>query len=257
MSSPTHKNLSSLIEQPESRSRNWTKDGLTETRIYIAEWDVAKAAQKAPNTLGSGDLSGYIIRSSNVDAVRGLAGRLTDVWAVGGDDADPETNPLPSDEVGVSATNQSPRTERHPRYISLAALTVGSGETLEYVMEVINTIARATDPSTRNINIVKINGSGLTAPQKALALNLVAKLRNGNESYYLATLRYSWATHSYSVPSSVRGGSIESISGPLASYFTGTISWLREADDLQFSNGIWRHTRSWLGADAWDSELYA
>jgi hypothetical protein len=237
MSSATLKNLGSLIEQPESRSRNWSKEGLTETRIYVAEYAVAKAAQKPPGTIGSGDLAGFVIRSSNIESIRGLAARLTDVWSYGGDDGDPEVNPLPADEVALQATNQSPKLERHPNY---ATLTGAQFDLVDLAIKAATDAERAA----------------AYAALPTLGKELVDLIRAGNESYYLATLRYSWVTHSYSLPSSTRGGYVETVGGPLASYFIGTIAWLREADNLDYQNGIWRRTISWLGADAWNADIY-
>ncbi|TXH10000.1 MAG: hypothetical protein E6R03_15975 [Hyphomicrobiaceae bacterium] len=238
MSNPTHLNLTSLIEQPESRARE-NGDAQTEARIYIADYDTCKAAQKTKNTVGTGDLAGYLIRTSKVEPIRGLAAKLIDVWVAGGDDADPESNPLPADEVNVTGTNQSPKTERHPRYISLAAI---AGE-----MDRVDSAIKGGTKPERDAAYNALS---------TLGKELVTKIRNGNEAYYLATLTYSWATHSYTLPTMYRGGWVEAVSGPLSGYFVGTISWLRAADDLSYSNGIWRLTRTWLGADAWDSQLY-
>lgn len=240
MSSPTHKNLSALIEQPDSRRRE-NGDKQTEVRIYIADYDTCKAAQKVKNTVGTGDLTGYIITTSIVEPIRGLAAKLIDTWVAGGDDGNPETNPLPSDEVALSATNQSPRTERHPRYISLAGI--------EDELANVETATRSQNKTERNAAYAALS---------VLGKELVDKLRAGNESYYLATLRYSWATHSYVAPTSTSGGYIESVGGPLKDYFVPGIQWLREADNLDYSGGIWRLTRSWLGARdfSWDTDLY-
>ena len=244
-STPTYKNLDALIEQPESGRIEITRSGRLFTKIYASKYAVCVAALKAVDTLGSGTTSGYIIRSSSVDRTKGDLGKLTDVWAAGGEDADPGTLPLPADEVGVNATNQAPRTERHPRFAHLASIP---GELAN-----VETALRAQDETARTTAYNALSStSGSVLGGKAL----VDKIRAGNESYYLATLRYSWATHSYGVPSSTRGGYVDTLSGPLASYFSGTISWLREADDVQYSGGIWRKTLSWLGADGWDSDLY-
>lgn len=236
MSTPTYKNLSSLIEQPDSRRRE-NGDNNIEVRIYIAEYDVCKAAQKVRNTVGTGDLAGYLIRSSVVEPIRGLAAKLIDTWVAGGDDADPGTNPLPADEVSVTATNQSPKAERNPAFASL------NEDDLKNVDDAI----RAGTSAQRQAAYDELDSTGQS---------LVDLLRAGHESYYLATLRYQWVTHYYDVPNSYRGGYVETPGGPLESYFVGTIVWLREADDLQYQNGIWRLTRSWLGADGWNATLY-
>lgn len=240
MSTPTYKNLSSLVELDESRRRENSRNGSTETRVYIAQYSVCVAAQKAYNTIGTGDLAGYLIQSSTVEPMRGLMGKLVDVWSAGGDDGNPETNPLPSDQVSVTGTNQSPRTERHVRYVGLATI---AGE-----IERIETAIKGSSQGQRDTAYSALS---------ALGKELVDKIRAGNEAFYLATLSYSWVTHSYSLPTMYRGGWVESPGGPLAGYFVGSIAWLRASDDLQYNNGIWALTRTWLGADAWDTDLYS
>lgn len=48
MSTPTFKNLSSLVEQPYSRTREWTRDGgLIETRIYTRSIAKAEASPRS------------------------------------------------------------------------------------------------------------------------------------------------------------------------------------------------------------------
>lgn len=236
-STPTHKNLSSLVEQPDSgRIESAAQRRMTKT--YIATRAVALAALKTKGTLGSGDTSGYVLESSTYSPRKGDQALLTDVWVAGGDDADPESTPLPPDEVGVSGTNQGPRIERHPRYVSLTAAN----------LLLVDKAVKSPLADERAAAYADLSATGR---------ELVDKIRKGNESYYLATLRYSWATHSFTIPSSTRGGYVDTISGPLASYFVGSISWLREADDLQLINGIWRLTSSWLGADSWDAQIYA
>lgn len=234
MSSPTHKNLSALVEQPNSDSR---VNGQTNTRtkIYIAEYDVAVAAQKTRGTIGTGDLAGWVIDTSSVESLRGEIGRLTDVWSAG----EGSGATLPPDEIAVSATNQSPKTERNPHFLALTAAE-------------FKKVDDAIRAPTAELRAPIYNSLG------ALGKSLVDKIVRGNETYYHATLRYSWATHSYTLPTMYRGGWIESPGGPLAGYFVGDISWLREADDLQYNAGVWRLTRSWLGASnfAWDTDLY-
>ena len=240
MSTPTYKNLSALVELDESRRRENSQNGSTETRIYIGTYAVAAAAQKAYGTIGTGDLSGYLIKSSTVEPMRGLLGKLVDVWSAGGEDGNPSTNPLPSDQVSVSGTNQSPKTERNPRYLSL--------ETIAGELERVETAIKGSAQGQRDAAYSALSATGQ---------ELVDKIRRGNESYYLASLSYSWVTHSYTLPTMYRGGWVEAPGGPLAGYFVGDIAWLRTSDDLQYSNGIWALTRTWLGADAWDADLYS
>lgn len=234
-STPTYKNLTALIEQPNSGGIKYG-ERLQITKIYKGKLADCIADALARGTVGTGDLAGFVVAESTVTPERGGLGVLTIVWESGGSGA---STPLPSDEVQVTPTNQSPRVERHPSFASLAAI---DGELAN-----VETACRAQNSAERNTAYATLS---------ALGKKLVDKIRAGNESYYLATLRYSWATHSYTVPTTTRGGYVEAIGGPLASYFSGGIVWLREADDLQYSNGIWRRTISWLGADAWDADLY-
>jgi hypothetical protein len=235
MATPTYKNLDALVETPESGALEFGAV-ITLTKVYRAKYSVCLANAKDKGTVGSGATSGYLIASSKVTPERGGLGTLTDTWVVGGPDASPETMSLPPDEVSVRPSNLSPRVERHPRYVTLTAAQ------LELVEGALR--AATADRATAY------------AALPTLGKNLVDKIRAGNESYYLAAVRYSWAAHSYSIPTATRGGYVEAIDGPLEGYFASGIEWLREADDLQYSNGIWRLTKTWQGSDAWDTELY-
>lgn len=239
MSTPTYKNLDSLIEQKGSGSITSDRNGRRITMIYRAKYSTCAAAVKTHGTLGSGSLTGYVLQESVVTHERGDIATLTDTWAAGGDDADDEITPLPADEVAVNPTNQNPELLTHPRYASL------SGKQIALVETAMQGATEAMREGAYNALF-------------ADAQEVVDKMRAGNRTYYLAALRYSWATHYYGIPIITRGGYAESPSGPLASYFVSDIDWLREADDLQYSNGIWRLTRNWLGgADGkWDRDIY-
>ena len=208
------------------------------TRTYVGIYSVCAAATWYKGDAGSGAEAGFQVASCTITKERGNHGKVVVVWESGGSGSG---QPLPLDEVAISPSNQNPRTARHPLYSSLTAAD-------------LQNVEDACLKQSATERAAAYAALGATGQQ------LVDKIRLGNESYYLAALRYSWATHSYSIPTTTRGGYTESISGtPLSGYFVAGISWLREADDLQYSNGIWRRTRSWLGAadGHWDADLYA
>lgn len=235
----------SLVEDPASPILGFS-DKITRTRIYRGKYADCVAAAKYQGTAGTGDDAGYVVTKSTVLKERGEAGRLTIEWEaseIGG------TTPLPPDEVAVAPGNSSPRIELHSFFASLANNTVEvSGETYAEFAAARNAAAASTAAERKK----------WFDPLSALGQSLVAKMERGNETFYLASLRYSWVTHYWTAPVIFRGGYLEDPGGPLSGYFVSDLSWLREGDDLQFANGIWRLTRTWLGAPAghWDSDLY-
>lgn len=244
MSSPTHKNLDSLIEQPESGALEIGGGKITRTRIYAAKLSVCESNVVFEGAAGSGDESGYVVSRCSVTPLGSEQGQLTIVFEAAGSGSGAT---LPPDEVSVQPDNQNPRVERHPIFKPLEGQTV-SGES---VLAIVQSAVLAQDSAARTSQTDKLD----TNP---LAQKLVEKLLRGQESFYMATFRYSWATHSWSVPSISRGGFRQSPLGPLAGYFVSDIDWLREADDLQYNNGIWRWTRTWQGAPGatFDVDLY-
>jgi len=88
-------------------------------------------------------------------------------------------------------------------------------------------------------------------------------LANGEETYYAAGWLYTVVRYSFTLPSTTRGGIIETPSPePDPAYFSTDIGWLRKADQLESSgpiNSMWRLTQSWMGCNAayWDPNLYS
>lgn len=252
MSSPTHKNLDSLIESNDSPSYVVAGGQVAQTRIYHAKFSVCLANILYEGAIGTGDQSGYVLTSCTVQHIGSEQGRLTYVWGAAGSGSGVT---LPPDEVSVSGDNLSPRVESHKRYKPLDGVNVDwEGESVP-LLAVVQNAVQATSSTTRAKAIAILTAT----PVSALALELVKKLEAGREAFYMAALRYSWTTHSFTIPTMYRGGWIEAPGGPLAGYFVADIDWLREADDLQYSAGIWRLTRSWLGGPNghWDLQLYS
>jgi hypothetical protein len=250
-SEPTFKNLDTLVEQPESGALNVT-DRYVLTKIYRARLSVCRANVPANGTIGTGETLGYSVDSANLTPEGHGIGKLTIQW-VAGFGTDESGLTLPADKFDVQPVEQSPRIERHPMFKDLEDLSVEG----ESVLDIIYAITIATNKATRDAQITKLNS--LTTPQKTLALKLVAKIRRGFESYYWAGLRYTWILYSWTVPDIEIGGYVQSPGGPLTGYFHPDFRFLREADSLSDSDGVYQLTRSWFGVKAGvlDEEIYA
>lgn len=257
-STPTYKNLDTLIETPDSGLLELA-ERTTYTKIYEAKYSVCVASAVSKGTYGTGSLAGYRVGRCTVARTRGDMGRLTIVWDAGDGGGDSGFT-LPADRYNVCPEDLSPRIERHPRYKSLGDQTVTYVEEGKYitvpVWAVIQNAASAATGNLRDAWIAVLN----TCPDPALALNLLTKIERGNEVYYLAAIRYTWTIYCWEVPETTRGGFIEAPAGPLAGFFSPDIDWLRLGDTLDDGDGgIHALTRSWLGGPVghWDAELYS
>jgi hypothetical protein len=269
MSNATLFNLSALIEQPESRRRE-NGDSQAETRIYVASYTVCLAAQKVKGTAGTDDLLGYVIRSSTVEPIRGLAARLVDVWVAGGDDADPETIALPPDEFSLQSQDLNPPLEKNA-FFSMAAAsttrynaagatgTTSAHKTLIAWVRQAGVLADETETNVAWNALIKFVTDNPSDQAMAEALVLADLLRKGTSNYYRASFVYSWTQYSYTLPTFSVGGSVETPGGPLASAISGlSLSCLRQADNLAWDGSRYSLTKSWLcGPDGqWDADLY-
>lgn len=232
-----------LVESPASPKISFESGVRTRTRIYEGKFSDAEAAALDTGTAGTDAEAGYEVVRCTVEKQKGERGRLTIEWRSA-------AVVLPPDEVAVAPGNASPRIELHNFFAPLKNNTIEISGESHREFAVARNAAAASTPDERK---------KWFNPLSNLGRLLVDKMERGNETFYLATLRYSWATHSFFAPLITRGGFIEDPSGPLKGYFVSDLQWLREGDDLQFSNGIWRRTSSWLGAPAghWDEDLYA
>jgi len=94
---------------------------------------------------------------------------------------------------------------------------------------------------------------------KVLTKALVNKWLKGEETFYLAGLKFQHTLYSFVAPSASLGGIIQFPFGAFAGYVSSAgMSWLRQSDEVIWSNGVWKLTRTWLGAPNghWDTDLY-
>ena len=248
-----------LVEVPDSPTYELGEKVL-QVRSYVGLHSLCvseafRAYQKG--TIGMGDQTGYSVQKSTVSRSRGDQGLLVVTWESNGVESG---QTLPPEEYSVTPENQNPRVERHAAFDALKGETVTfvdtrpgySGTKTIPLLTAIQNAAFSQDSRTFWAEVIA------TADEATTALKLLGKLEGGLESYYLCALRYAWVTHSWACPTVDRGGYPQTPLGPLAGYFSADIDWLRESDDLQFQNGIYRLTQSWSGGpeSEWDADLY-
>ena len=277
-STPTHKNLSALIEQPDSGAIE-SGDTRTVTKVYMATYEVCKAAVKTKGTLGTGSdssgLAGYVLKKSSVTKSEGEQGKLVDIWEAGGADGNPELTPLPPDEFDLVGVDLNPSVEKNhgfrhaiayaTRYnkAGVAGTTIEHKSLLAWVRQAGLLVDgdNASEVAYQALN--NIYAADPTEVAKQEALVLADLLRRGIGNFYAASLEYVWTQYSFFKPSFSRGGEIEVPGGPLADGIAAlNLSCLRRADGLHFNGSIYSLTRKWSccffisGYDYWEPVLY-
>lgn len=161
--------------------------------------------------------------------------------------------------------------------------------------QIINWITNAVDGSSQSQQNQWgqfINSTNITDPDVlSLAKELVTKLRRGEDTYYLSGWRVYWSQY-FNLPQPLNpGGYIEDpvAEGQLPPYFwsadgtpdgdntlislaqqvnpiiyppptdlAGTISWLRQADTVEYQRVWFKVVHSWLGGPngTWDNDIY-
>jgi uncharacterized protein (DUF2147 family) len=221
-------------------------DRTTLTDIYTGPYAHCYAAALPRGTFGTGGRSGWVCSKSNVTPDRGTKATLTIVWEAAGSNSGMS---LPGSDFDLQAQELYPKIERNSFFSGIATATLA----LAY------SAAQASTPDARS----KAAGAlaGLTdTTQRTLGQALAAKLAAGAETFYMAGLRYTWWSFSWTVPSLSLGGTIATPDGPLTGYF-GTISFVQLADTLSpvgVNGSIFKKTKTFLGGHAghWDSDLY-
>jgi hypothetical protein len=234
-----------ITEAPDSRLTEYN-ERLTFTQQFDGTYNDCVANLLSRGTVGTptGTSGTWIVESSTVKRDRGQKGRLTIKWL--------GAIIFPPQEAGFEPENQQPPIARHPLFRALQP------DDFRMVQRAYDALTAAGQNSNRAAFAKSSNPD--------LCLKLYEKLANGNETYYLAGVRYSWTSfYAYgSQPPVNVGGYIEIPGGPFSSQAVGdgSISWLRESDQHRLLSGllsIVAVTRHWLGApdSHWDEDLYA
>lgn len=236
-----------LIAQPESDAIDLDDSG-TLTQTFKGKYADCKAGALFKGTAGSGDTAGLLVKKCSVRRERGQIGILTIEWGgyTGGDPEDPK---LPADTFSLQPIEQNPNLETLPVFDDVTA-----DQELISLARQAGLVANKDESLKAFSDLLDLGTSG-AANATALALLLAS----GHTNFYEAALRYQWTSFSIAEPTVTRGGYINTPTGPLATLIAGlSLSCLREADALDFENGFYKLTKSWVCGPAgkWSTEIY-
>lgn len=138
----------------------------------------------------------------------------------------------------------TPQLARHPQFSSLPAEDIDAVEQYVRIPDIRLTTSMASTINQRS--------------NKMLMWRLIDKRRRGQETYYLAGLKYLLTWYSYTAPSLTLGGFRQTPTHPTGGTWPAGMSWLRIADESSYDNGIFKTTNAWLGGPGgfWDTDIY-
>lgn len=184
-----------------------------------------------------GGVSHYV-DECRVDSDTGGRGTVSVTWV--------RLDVVPPDEWTIVPFEIEPRLEKNAHFSTLTTEDVKRARMIFKASSAqVESVAQdAVDASTNS----------------ALANALIAKWLAGGETFYLAGQKYQWVKY-YSSLSGVTtylGGVRQSPGGPGSDFVPSGLAWLRLADEVVWNNGLYKVTRSWLGAPSgyWDTDLY-
>ena len=215
-----------LIEMPDSPEYDLGSSGTICTRVYMGLYSLALAGKLPKETIGTGDMTGWLVQSSKVQRQRGGIGKLTVVYGGGGTNGAASGEQLPPDRFGCTPFEVNARLETHSRYSSLS------------------------DDDFKNVRTDETcfqKDSSLSVALSGMALDLFLKKIKGQTGFYQFGFKYQWTVSNYNVIGTLNaGGYLESPYGPVGSFIPGSFSCLRQADDLKWTGRLYEYTRSWL-----------
>jgi hypothetical protein len=241
MAVPIFKNYTGLIYTAQNGAFDFSE------RIYYTEelQGTVEDARSYADTHPRGalwtiiGLSGvFCVEQTGVSGSRGGIGTVTVkyVWL----------NSVPPDEWSVTPFEISPPIER-ANYFS--ALTLNDLK-----------LAKGSFVSDQMTGQATLDNASAASPNATLIQSLITKWLRGEETFYVAGLKYQWTAY-FTTLSGVtfrRGGYVETPGGPGA--YPANFTWLRQSDEIVWNNGMYRLTRTWIGAPSsiglWDSDLY-
>ncbi|HOC55135.1 MAG TPA: hypothetical protein PKI20_05915 [Verrucomicrobiota bacterium] len=153
---------------------------------------------------------------------------------------------VPADEFSLTPFEINPAVEKNPYFSALDESDLTKAR------------ARFNAATAAGQTSVDAAIDGIT--NKALVKKLLEKWGQGIETFYLAGFHFSHTLHFTACPTLSAGGFIQDPFGAFSGYVLGAgMTWRREADEVVWSNGLWKLTRTWTGAPAshWDPDLYS
>lgn len=152
---------------------------------------------------------------------------------------------VPPDEWAVTPFEINPPIERHPYFATLTPDDL--------------TKARSLFTSISAQGYSAVQSAIAAATNSSLISQIVAKWLLGEETFYLAGVKYQWTSYHYSllgIP--IRAGGYRET--PFGPGVAPLMQWLRQADEIVWANGLYKLTRTWVGAPTWaaywDTDLY-
>lgn len=200
---------------------------------------------------------------------------------------------VPPDEFGVETLEFNPSIYRHPRYddvLNYNDTTMTPPVTGQRIIQWIQSAVNAPNISGQTDNATLLNSTNITdSGVLALALELLGKVRQGEETFYLAGFKVTYSAFFFLPVALNPGGYIEDpvASGALPYYFWSLdgsssnsdsnncflavaeqvapqfyqdgISWLRQSDSIVYQRTFFKRTSIWIGGPAgnWDAEIYS
>lgn len=205
---------------------------------------------------------------------------------------------IPPDEFNVETLEFNPSIYRHPRYNTVIRYNLDSNGNIinpslsngYKIVNAINLSANAPQIGTQTANGSLINSTTITDPDVlALANELLNKVKQGEDTFYLAGFKVNYTVYYYYPIGLNPGGYIEDPvdSGNLPYYFwslDGTpddsdsnncflaiaqsvapqfyangLSWLRQADRIELQRTWFKKTSIWIGGPYgnWDAQIYS
>lgn len=188
-------------------------------------------------TLANGLTGYYYVEDATCDQEKGGKGTVTVNYTYLGI--------MPPDEFALPPFEINPPAEKNAFFATLTQYD------LQKARAAFNAATAAGKTSISNA----IEGT----TNKILTRSLVNKWLKGEETFYLAGFTFQHTIFSAKAPAASKGGFIQAPFGAFSGYVSlSGMSWLRKADEPIWSNGIWKLTRTWVGAPAghWDTDFY-
>jgi hypothetical protein len=240
-------------------------DRITNRDVYRGPIALCNSSALLRGQFGTGDRSGWVVTSSEVNWEPKGIGTLTINWEVGGPFAPAYLKPL--DDWREETVELYPKVERNP---NLAYKDEPLNRIAPETIGLCYQAARGSSIPGMNCTLAELNdlhnriddppANSTWEDQWNFGITLYNWLMHGHETYYLAGVKYCYMRHYFSFPMTTRGGIIQSPSwGPRAG--DTTMSWLRLADSVEpvgVNGSAFKITSSWLGGPNghWDVILY-
>ena len=152
---------------------------------------------------------------------------------------------LPPDEFALTPIELNPALERNDYFATLTQDEIKK--------------ARASYNSATESGGTGVDSTITTLARSALIQSLIAKWTRGTDSFYMAGMSFQHTMYFSYAPNGYRGGVLQQPYGAFAGYVSGAgLQWLRRADEVVWSNGLWKLMRTWIGGPNgyWDTDLY-